>query len=235
MSRNAKSGSRSTSSRRIVRKRSNATTPGADPVAAAARMAELIDEMESIIPDLMQPDITRIPRVAQSAKFARPLIPTTITAVNSYQPLQQRNLFDVTKGQGAIDYDVSMYPIGTRLAALTVALFYSINVKLADSGDDALQVYQWAKRHVKHPDGGGIKTYVDDMQRVVERTMNRRSKPQKPSGPPPSNPPVTPPTIPPTQGFLAPSLAAKAKANSGMDDDEIIDMVHELAKPDSKK
>ncbi|HXH38505.1 MAG TPA: hypothetical protein VNN08_07745, partial [Thermoanaerobaculia bacterium] len=169
-------------------------------------------------------------------KFARPLIPTTITAVNSYQPLQQRNLFNVPKGQAAVDYDDSMYPISTRLAALTVALLYSINVKLADSGEEALQVYQWAKRHVKQPDGGGIRTYVDDMQRDVERTLNRRRKPQKPSGTPPSTPPVNPsPTPAPTQGFLAPALAAKAKAKSGLDDDELFDLVHEAAKPDSKK
>ncbi len=188
-------------------------------------MMELLDEMESIIPDLTQPDPTRIRRVAQRAKFARPLIPTTITAVNSYEPLQTRNLFNVPAGQAAIEYDDSMYPISTRLAALTVALLYSINVKLADSGEEALQTYQWAKRHVKQPDGGSIRTYVEEMQREVERTINRR--PQKPSGPPA--------VTPPTQGFLAPSLAAKAKANSGMDDDELFDLVHEAAKPDSKK
>jgi hypothetical protein len=189
-------------------------------------MIELIAEMESIVPDLTQPDPTRIRRIAQRAKFARPLIPTTITAVNSYQPLQMRNLFNVPAGQAAIEYDGAMHPIGTRLAALTVALLYSINVKLAASGEEALQTYQWAKRHVKQPDGGGIRTYVEEMQSKVERTINRR-KPQKASNPPP--------TPPPTQGFLAPSLAAKAKANSGMDDDELFDLVHEATKPDSKK
>jgi len=230
MSRTTKSGSRSASSRTVVRRRSTVTTAAPDPVAAAARMVELIDEMESVIPDLTQPDPTRIRRVAQRAKFARPLIPTTITAVNSYQPLQQRNLFNVPAGQAAIEYDGAMYPITTRLAALTVALLYSINEKLADSGEEALQVYLWAKRHLKQPDGGGIRTYVDDMQRGVERTMNRRRKPRKPSDTPPGN---TPPTNPPTQGFLASSLAAKAK--TGLDDEELFDLVHKAAKPDPKK
>lgn len=227
MSRNAKSGSRSVSSRTVVRRRATATTPAPDPIAAAARMMELLDEMESLIPDLTQPDPTRIRRVAQRAKFARPLIPTTITAVSSYEPLQVRNLFNVPAGQAAIEYDDAMYPISTRLAALTVALLYSINVKLADSGEEALQTYQWAKRHVMQPDGGGIRTYVEEMRREVERTINRR-KPQKSSGTTPANPPVT---TPPTQGFLAPSLAAKAKASNGMEDDELFDLVHEAAKP----
>src|SRR4029077_7793653 len=62
MSRNAKSGDRSSSSRTAVRKRATATDSG-DPVAAAARLVELLNEMESIIPDLTQPDPTRIRRV----------------------------------------------------------------------------------------------------------------------------------------------------------------------------
>jgi len=216
------------------------TTPSAipDPVAAAARLIELIAEMESIIPDLEQPDHTRISRIAQSAKFARPLIPTAITAVNAYQPFQ--NLFDAVAGQGAIDYDSQLNPITKRLAAITLALSYSTNLKLATAGDEAMQLYHWAKRHVKQPNGGGARTYVDDMQHVVERTINRR-KPQKPANTPPSTPPAnTPATTPPTQGFLAPSLASKAKAQAAPDgidpiDDETLDYLIDLAESDPKK
>ena len=226
------------SSNPVVPKRSRKTpmtTPSAipDPVAAAARLIELLDEMESIIPDLSQPDHTRISRVAQSAKFARPLIPTAITAVNAYEPFQK--LFDAAAGQGALDYDNQLTPVSKRLAAVTLALSYSINLKLATAGDEAMQTYHWAKRHVKQPNGGGARVYVDQMQSAVERTINRR-KPQKPANTPPTTPPSK--TPPPTQGFLAPSLAAKARIEPDdvdPSDDEVIDLLREIAESDPKK
>ncbi len=227
------------SSHTVAPKRSR-TTPKAipDPVAAAARMVELLNEMEAIIPDLTQPDITKIKRTSQGAKFGRALIPPMINAVNSYPPFQERNIFDPAAGQDALDYHGQMHPITQRMAAITMAMSYSMNTKLATSGEQALQLFQWAKRHVKQPDGGGARIYIDEMQSVVDRTMNRR-KPRKPANNPPTTPPSeTLPTTPPTQGFLAPSLAAKAKAKAKAqtdpDDDEILDLVHEIAK-DPKK
>jgi len=229
------------SSQSVVQKRSR-TAPSAsaaipDPVAAAARLIELLDEMESIIPDLSQPDHTRISRVAQSAKFARPLIPTAITAVNAYEPFQK--LFDAAAGQGALDYDNRLTPVSKRLAAVTLALSYSINLKLATAGDEAMQTYHWAKRHVKQPNGGGARVYVDQMQSAVERTINRR-KPQKPANTPPTTPPskTPPPTTPPTQGYLAPSLAAKERiepVDVDPSDDETIGLLREIAESDPKK
>ncbi len=228
------------SSKTVVQKRTR-TKPTAiaaipDPVAAAARMVELLNEMEAIIPDLIQPDITKIKRISQSAKFGRALIPTMINAVNSYPPFQQRNMFDSAAAQAAIDYHGQLQPIITRMAAITMAMSYSMNTKLSTSGEQALQLFQWGKRHVKQPDGGGARIYVDELQSVVDRTMNRR-KPQKPANNPPTTPPsTTPPTTPPMQGFMAPSLAAKAaaKAQSDRDDEEIMDLVHKIA-IDSKK
>jgi hypothetical protein len=228
------------SSRTAATRKPSRTTAKAipDPVAAAARMIELLNEMEAIIPDLTQPDITKIKRTSQGAKFGRALIPPMINAVNSYPPFQQRNMFDPAAGQDALDYHGQMHPITQRMAAITMAMSYSMNTKLATSGEQALQLFQWAKRHVKQPDGGGARTYVDELQGVLDRTMNRR-KPQKPASTPPSTTPsTTPPTTPPTQGFLAPSLAkkatAKAKAHTDPDDDEILDLVHEIAR-DPKK
>jgi hypothetical protein len=229
------SGNRS-SSRTAVRTQSRTTTKAiADPAAAAARMAQLLDEMESLIPDLTKPDLTKVKRMAQSAKFGRALIPPIINAVNSYPPFQQRNMFDTAAGQDAIDYHGQFHPITQRMASITLAMSYSMNVKLATSGEQALQLYQWAKRHVKQPDGGGAQPWVDDLQSVVDRTMNRRRKPRASANTPPTTPPSkTPPTTPPTQGFLAPSLAKKAKAQSDPDDDQILDHVREIA-GDSKK
>ena len=67
-----------------VRKRSTTTTTAVgDPVGAASRMAELLNEMEALIPDLVQPDISRIKRISQSAKFGQALIPHVITASTS--------------------------------------------------------------------------------------------------------------------------------------------------------
>ena len=228
------------SPRTVVQKRSRTTTKAIaaipDPAAAAARMVELLDEMEAVIPDLIQPDIAKIPRIAQSAKFGRALIPATINAVNSYPPFQQRNMFDAAAGQAAIDYHGLMQPLTKRMAAITMAMSYSMDQKLSVSGEQALQLFQWGKRHVKQPDGGGARIYVDEMQSVVDRTMNRR-KPRKPATNPPTTPSSnTPPTTPPMQGFMAPSLAAKAaaKAQTVADDDEILDLVHKIA-TDPKK
>ena len=223
------------SSKTAVQKRTR-TKPKAiaaipDPVAATARMVELLNEMEAVIPDLIQPDITKITRIAQGAKFGRALIPVMINAVNSYPPFQQRNMFDSAAAQYALDYESQMHPITKRMAAITMAMSYSMDQKLSVSGEQALQLFQWGKRHVKQPDGGGARIYVDEMQSVVDRTMNRR-KPRKPATNPPTTPPsTTPPTIPPTQGFMAPSLATKAaaKAQTDQDDDEILDLVHKIA------
>jgi hypothetical protein len=48
----------------------------------------------------------------------------------------------------------------------------------------SISTYQWSKRATKHPDGAGLKPYVDEMQRVVEKTINRRAKHQEPAGTP---------------------------------------------------
>jgi hypothetical protein len=224
----AKTTSRSrSSSPTAVRKRSttSATAVG-DPVEPAPRMSQLLDEFERLIPDLTQPDITRIKRIAQSAKFAHQLIPPTINAVTSYPPLQQRNLFNIAAGQAALDYRDQFHPISRRMAAITLALAYTINQKLATAGDEALQTYQWAKRHVKQPDGGGARTYVDDMQRFVDRAMNRRRKPPAPA----DAPPTVPQASTPHQGFLSPSLARKGAAP---DDDETLALVRDVANPEA--
>ena len=227
------------SSKTVVQKRTR-TKPKAiaaipDPVAAAARMVELLNEMEAIIPDLTQPDIAKIPRMAQSAKFGRALIPPMINAVNSYPPFQQRNMFDPAAAQYALDYHSQMHSITTRMAAITMAMSYSMNQKLSPCGEQALQLFQWGKRHVKQPDGGGARVYVDEMQSVVDRTMNRR-KPRKPATNPPTTPPSnTPPTAPTMQGIMATSLAAKARTKAqivpdiDLDDDEILDILHKIA------
>src|SRR5258708_19807355 len=203
------------STRTVVQKRSRTTTMAIpDPVAAAARIVELLDELEAVIPDLTQPDVTKIKCIAQGAKFGRALVPPSINAVNSYPPFQQRNMFDAAAGQAAIDYHGQMQPITKRMAAILMAISYSMDLKLSVSGEQALQLFQYGKRHVKQPDGGGARIYVDELQGVVDRTMNRR-KPRKPANNPPTTPPsTTPPTIPPTHGFPPPPLPPHPPANT---------------------
>jgi len=73
------------------------------------------------------------------------------------------------------------------------------------------------------------------LQSVLDRTTNRRRKRQTPANTPPTTPRSN---TPPTQGFLAPSLATKAsseaKAHTDPGDDEILDLVHDIA-TDPKK
>jgi hypothetical protein len=197
------------------------------PVAAdvAPELEQLLDRMEAIIPDYTHPDRTRRSRVSANARFADQLIAPTISAMNAYAPFSSRNLFDIGAGRAALDYRDSLRPIALRLAAITLSLSYSIDDKLATSGQEALQVYHWAKRHAKQPDGGGAQTYVDEMTRVVARTVNRRPKSRTPD-----TTPTAPPSNTPSQGFLSGSASSAEP-----DDDEIFDRVREVAKSDPRE
>ncbi len=199
------------------------TNPQPAPAATvdAAGMLQLLDRMEAMIPDFLQPDATRVQLVSGNAKFASELLPPTISAVTSYEPMRKINLFNVDAGRSALAYRDQLRPVAQRMAAITLALSYSINQKLATSATEALQTYQWAKRHLKQPDGGGAQTYVDEMQRVVGKTINRRPKKQAP-----------PATAPPAQGFMSSALAG---AGTVPDEDDIFEQVREEAAKDVKK
>ncbi len=198
------------------------TVPGAatvDPPIDTVAMLRLLDQMEALIPEYAQPDPLRLGIVRGNARFASDLIQPAITAFKSYEPFQKRSLFDVNAGLSALTYRDRLRPVTQRLAAITVAMSYSIDQKLASSATEALQMYAWAKRHAKKPDGGGAQTYVDEMKRVVARTINRRKQKQPATTTPP-------PTAPPAQGFLAGSLA---NAGNRVDDGDLPALVHEEA------
>jgi hypothetical protein len=151
---------------------------------AAARISALLDELELLVVDFPLPDSVRAATVHANARFAGELVTPTITAVNNFEPLRSRNLFDVDGGRKALAFRDEFRPIAHRIAVLASHVDYAVDDKLADAAIEALQTYQWSKRAAKHPDGAGLRPYVSEMQRVVEKTINRRAKHQEPAGTP---------------------------------------------------
>jgi hypothetical protein len=70
------------------------------------------------------------------------------------------------------------------MAVLASLIDFAIDDKLAEAAIEALQTYQWSKRAAKHPDGVGLKPYVSEMQRVVAKTLNHRTKHEEPADEP---------------------------------------------------
>ena len=114
-----------------------------------------------------------------NARFAGELVTPTITAVTNYEPLRARRLFDVDAGRNALAFRDDFRPIARRIAVLASQIDFAVDDKLAEAAIEALQTYQWSKRHAKHPDGAGLRPYVTEMQRVVEKTINHRPKHQE--------------------------------------------------------
>jgi hypothetical protein len=122
-----------------------------------------------------------------------------IAAGDNYAPLRETNIFDADAGRLTLALRDALRPIALRLSALTKALDYTVDVKLAASGTEALQAYQWAKDHLKFADASALKPYFDEAARVVKKTLNR--KPKKPAATP----------APPAQTFLASRPAPPAE------------------------
>jgi len=148
---------------------------------AAARISALLDELELLIVDFPLPDAARAATVHGNARFAGELVTPTITAVTNFEPLRARKLFDADAGRKALAFRDDFRPIAHRVAVLAAHIDFAVDDKLAEAAIEALQTYQWSKRAAKHPDGAGLKPYVDEMQRVVEKTINRRPKHQEPA------------------------------------------------------
>ena len=151
---------------------------------AAARISALLDQIETLVVDFPQPDAARAATVRANARFAGELVTPTITAVTNYDPLRSHNLFDVDAGRNALAFRDELRPIVQRMAALTSRIDFAVDDKLAEAAMEALQTYQWSKRHAKQPEGAGLRPYVSEMQRVVEKTLNHRPKHQEPGSAP---------------------------------------------------
>ena len=160
------------------------TGTSASTAEAAARISALLDQLEELVVDFPQPDPARAATVRANARFAGELVTPTITAVTNYEPLRSRKLFDVGAGRKALAFRDEFRPIAHRIAVLASQIDFAVDDKLAEAAIEALQTYQWSKRAAKHPDGAGLKPYVGEMQRVVEKTLNHRTKHQEPTSTP---------------------------------------------------
>ena len=169
-----------------------ATTSNSTPTAeAAARISALLDQLETLIADFPPLDPTRAAAVRANARFAGELVTPTITAVSNYEPLRARKLFDIDGGREALAFRDEFRPIAQRIAVLASQVDFAVDDRLADAAIEALQTYQWSKRATRHPEGAGLKPYVNEMQRVVEKTLNHRAKHPEPAGTPAAKEPVT--------------------------------------------
>ena len=182
-------------------------------------MTELLDQFQALVPDFTVPDPARRHRVASRARFAEQMVVPMIAASDNYPLLRQKNLFDVDGGRLALAVRDALRPIALRLASLTEAVNYTIDVRLAAAGTESLQAYDWSKSHVKFADANELKPYVDEASRVVKKTLNRRPKGETP--PPPAT----------GQTFLASRLAAPAEET----DDEFEAMLTAAGEEDVEK
>jgi hypothetical protein len=179
---------------------------GGSPVdILTARLLALVVEMEGVVPELKAHDPLQLQRVNTTARFAENLIVPTITTVTTVPT--PPGLFDVDKGREALEYRDKVGPVLQRLAVLLSAATFTLNDKMAGSGEEVLQTYRWAKAAVKNGRRPDLQPYVDEMTRVVKKVLNARKV--KAAAPAPGGTPTTPPasgdTTPPSgaQTFLA--------------------------------
>ena len=157
-----------------------------DPETIAKQLLDVVATLETLVPGFTPHNPREIRRVASGAKFAHQLIVPTITTVSSVAAVQQRNLFDIARGQEALRYRDAIRPIAQRLAAFTSGLEFTVDSKLFAAGEEALQTYKWAQRAVKSPGGDAVRPYVEEMTKVVKKALNFRPKKAAPA-------PTTPP------------------------------------------
>jgi len=189
-----------------------ATAPatGNDPPAAGgtavdalvSQMLAVVVQLEGLVPNLTPHDGREVKRVSAGARFAHDLIVPTITTVTTVPTPE--GLFDVNGGREAMEYRDKVRPIVQRLAVLVDALTFTVNEKMAASGEQVLQTYRWSKSAVKGGRRPDLQPYVDEMSRVVKKILNLRPKETKDPAPAPTPAPGTSDTPPAqVQTFLA--------------------------------
>jgi hypothetical protein len=157
-----------------------------DPATVGRQLLDAIIALEAVMPDLTPHNPQEIMRVVTAARFADALIAPTITIVTTLPSLTERKLFDVERGRAALLFRDELRPAAQRLNAFVSALEFTINSRLAEAGVEALQTYEWARRASKQRQGANLIPYVQEMQRVIKKTINRRPKPAASAPPPPA-------------------------------------------------
>jgi len=172
------------------------TTVTAAPVdlsSIASQIASLLDQIQALIPGYTPPEPARRTRIAANARFATEVIPPAITATENYEPLRQTNIFEVETGRRALAIRDAIRPLMVRMQALVDGGNFTIDVTLATSAVQVLQMYDWSKRHLNLPEAEALRPYVDDITRKIVKTLNHRPKAAKPPAP----------QAPAPQGFMA--------------------------------
>jgi hypothetical protein len=192
---------------------SPSTPADGSPEELAAKLIAILDQFESLVSGFQPHDVAEIRRVAIAARYGAELIPPMITAVSSFAPVAERNVFDAGRGKSTMQSEDALRPVAHRLSALLDGFVFTLDSNLAKTGTEALHAYAWAKHFAKSAEGAGLRPYLAIMQRAVRKTLNLRKAPT-----PKPAPPATP-TTPPAQGFLAPNLASRNTAPATPDDD----------------
>ena len=155
------------------------TTVTAAPVdlsSIASQIATHLDEIQALIPGYAPPEPARKNHVVANARFAVEAIPPAINAMENYPPLGQTKMLDVEAARNALALRDALRPLMVRMQALVDGGNFTVDVALATSGIQALQVYDWSKRHLRLPEAAALRPYVDDIARTIEKTLNHRPK-----------------------------------------------------------
>jgi hypothetical protein len=192
------------------------TPPPSDTDAVVSRVEAIVQELEALFPNLIPHDPRQIRRVVHTARFARDLIvPTIATARAVAIPA---GLFDADAARKALETKDKLGPALQRLSVFTGNLSYTLDEEVSKGGEGCLQTYKWAKRSVSGGRRTDLQPYVDEMSRVVKKTLNK-GRPATPS----PNPAPSPggPTPPPSG---AQTLLAIRRPAALADDDEPLEL-----------
>lgn len=191
--------------------------PPADIDAKVSRMEAIVQELEALFPGLVPHDPRQIRRVVHTARFARDLIvPTMATASAVAIPA---GLFDADAVRTALDMKDKVAPLLQRLVVYTDNLGYTLDEEVSKGGEACLQTYKWAERSVRGGRRTDLQPYVDEMSRMVKKTLNNTRPATTPPAPVPSPGGATPPPSG-TQTFLA----IRRPAAQPADDDEVFEL-----------
>ena len=161
------------------------TTVAEAPVdlsTTASQIAALLDQIQALIPGYTPPEPARRKHVAANARFASDVIPEAITATENYEPLHQTSILDVEAAREAVALRDAFRPLFVRMQAITDGGNFTIDLRMANSGVQVLQLYDWVKRHLRLPEAAGLRPYYDQIAARVEKALNRRRP--KPAGQP---------------------------------------------------
>src|ERR1700756_435875 len=117
---------------------SPSTPADGSPEDLAAKLIAIIDQFESLVPGFQPHDIAEIRRIAIAARYGSELIPPMITAVSSFAPAAERNVFDVDRGKNPLQSEAALRPVAHRLSALLDGFVFTLDSNLADTGTEAL-------------------------------------------------------------------------------------------------